>query len=198
MDTIPYTKARFIAYRALQLLAPHCHLIDVAGSIRRERPQVKDIEIVCMPQKEFIKTDLFDGGYESNTSGFIEAVKKMMHEHIKGDLQTGRYVKLILKGGYPMDLFIPAPEDYYRQLAIRTGSREYSHAVIAGAWHRKGWCGSDKGFRKISACQQTPSGWKCVNVNAEKPPMWTSEKDFFEWLGIKFIDPKYREINQTS
>jgi DNA polymerase/3'-5' exonuclease PolX len=195
MDTFPLSKARFIAYRSLQLLSPHCHLIEVAGSIRREQPQVKDIEIICLPKKEFVKTDLFGGGFETNSLQFVATLESITSKRLKGSWNDGRYVKSILKGDFPLDLFMPVPEDYYRQLAIRTGSSSYSHNVIARAWLRKGWCGSDKGLRKVADCQQTPHGWKCLNENGEKPPQWISEKDFFDWLGIKYLEPKFREVN---
>lgn len=35
-----------IAEKVKALLAPHCERIEIAGSIRRKKPDVKDIEIV--------------------------------------------------------------------------------------------------------------------------------------------------------
>ena len=98
-----------------------------------------------------------------------------------------------------LDLFIPDDFDYYRQYAIRTGSDDYAAKVIATGWKKKGWCGSDKGLRKISDCieTKTPDGkskWKCVKANAELPPVWQSEEQFFEWLGIKYLPPNRRNI----
>lgn len=41
-----------IATRAEAALAPYCHRISIAGSVRRQRPQVKDIEIEALPWQE--------------------------------------------------------------------------------------------------------------------------------------------------
>ena len=41
-------EARAIADDVMVRLAPHCHRIQIAGSIRRLKPIVKDIEIVAI------------------------------------------------------------------------------------------------------------------------------------------------------
>ena len=41
-----YDEAYSIALVVLELLRPHCIRCEIAGSIRREKPEVKDIEIV--------------------------------------------------------------------------------------------------------------------------------------------------------
>ncbi len=40
--------AKIIANKYIELLKPYTNRISVAGSIRREKPEVKDIEIVCI------------------------------------------------------------------------------------------------------------------------------------------------------
>ncbi|MEW6287659.1 MAG: hypothetical protein AB1509_15670 [Chloroflexota bacterium] len=47
---LPLPEAQKIAARVIDALAPHCQRIEVAGSIRRQSPQVGDIEIVCQPK----------------------------------------------------------------------------------------------------------------------------------------------------
>ena len=44
-----YEEALKIAEEVKALLAPHCLRIEIAGSIRRKKPEVKDIEIVAYP-----------------------------------------------------------------------------------------------------------------------------------------------------
>jgi len=41
-------EAKKIAEKYLNLLKPYCLRAEIAGSIRREKPEVKDIEIVCI------------------------------------------------------------------------------------------------------------------------------------------------------
>ncbi len=45
-----YDEAHSIAVRVLDLLRPHCIRCEIAGSIRREKSEVKDIEIVLLFQ----------------------------------------------------------------------------------------------------------------------------------------------------
>ncbi|GAH73129.1 unnamed protein product, partial [marine sediment metagenome] len=43
-------KAKVIAENLKSLLAPVCEKIEVAGSIRRQKPDVGDIELLCIPK----------------------------------------------------------------------------------------------------------------------------------------------------
>lgn len=195
------TKARNIATGVIEQLRPYSLKIGIAGSIRRERTEVKDIEIVCLPA--YRAEDLIDlfGGQSTLTLVSIDFVKAINNAGtvIKGK-PDGRYMQVGLPQGILMDLFLPAPDDYFRQLAIRTGSREYVINNIAAAWNRLGWCGSDQGLRLKKDCKEIrehPSCkpiWKCLNPSAEKPPVWQTEGEFFQWLRVPCVMPKLRTI----
>jgi DNA polymerase/3'-5' exonuclease PolX len=203
----PLHNAILTAARFRQILAPHCDRIHLAGSIRRERPEVKDIEIVCSPKKE-LKVDtavLFDEGTLRVSVDFLHALSTITREVIKGNPE-GRYMQIKTKSqicpGIQLDLFIPASQDYYRQLVIRTGSAEYVANEIASAWVRNGWVGAgEHGLRRKEDCERVISGdskkWKLINPDGERPPAWTSEQDFYQWLGLKWISPVYREYKPT-
>lgn len=193
--------AKKLANRIVEILTPHCEdgYIHIAGSVRREKYEVKDIEICCIPKKIFIESDLFGGGEYVINPAFDEAVKLFSREHIKGK-SSGRYMQMFLKGylTFKLDLFLPQKDDYYRQLAIRTGSGDYSHKIIAEAWKKQGWCGTPDGLRKQYDCNLVKSGdkttWKCITSKPILPPVWESEEAFFNWLGLKFLPPQKREI----
>ena len=188
--------AKQIAIEVGFSLQPYCDKINIAGSIRRQKPEVKDIEIICVPKSEIIY-DLFNSPTgKQRSAGFIETVNSL-GKIIKGK-PTGKMMQIELPG-IMLDLFIPDDFDYYRQYAIRTGSADYSFKIIANGWKKKGWCGSDKGLRKITDCVEMkgPDGkskWKCVNKDAELPPVWTSEEDFFKWINVPFIHPSKRIV----
>jgi DNA polymerase/3'-5' exonuclease PolX len=191
----PYAKAHALAERIKQLLAPHCEKFHVAGSLRRMKAEVKDIEVVCIPKKEQRSVDLFGGTKEIICNGFSFGLTEIMEEIVKGKI-TGRYMQVKLKGDMMLDLFLPHADDYYRQLAIRTGSADYSHQVIAKAWYKKGWCGTADGLRKQTEC--TGGGkypWKCKKEKPTLPPSWKTEGEFFTWLGLEYIDPEFREVH---
>lgn len=186
-----------IAENIVKLLAPDCNLIDIAGSCRREKPEVKDIEIVCLPKKTVLK-DMFgwDEGIITDLKfqNKVENIGKIM----KGKID-GKYIQIELPQGINLDLFMPLEHDYYRQFAIRTGSADYSFKVIAAGWRRMGWCGTNVGLRKIFDCEEVKlsnekSKWECQNKNAELPPIWKSEEEFFQWIKVKWIEPTQRSI----
>lgn len=194
-------EAQHIAQELIRNLQPFCELITTAGSIRREVAEVKDIEIVCLP-KIIVLNDLFgwDEG-EIRNFDFIRYANSFTGDVIKGNAE-GRYMQIKLPQQINLDLFMPSKDDYYRQFAIRTGSKKYSQHTIATGWLNKRWCGSDKGLRLITDCQQIKfqngntnewrTKWVCINPAAQLPPKWDSEKDFFKWLNIKWIEPKFR------
>jgi DNA polymerase/3'-5' exonuclease PolX len=198
----PFAQIKPIADRAVLILEPHCEIIHIAGSLRRKEHTAKDIEILCLPKKEIKNSDLFGNGEWIIARDFIEALATITATTVKGFID-GRYMQIILKAGYVLDLFLPSPNDYYRQLAIRTGSAEYAHNVIAAAWKRNGWCGSDHGLRRISDCipkKDTTGktiGWRCIRTDGELPPAWKSEPEFFQWLGLIWVPPEIRDIKKT-
>jgi DNA polymerase/3'-5' exonuclease PolX len=194
--------ATHIAINISERLWPYASKLNIAGSIRREKPEVKDIEIVCLPRYiEGGQVQMFSTDTPSLvlSPGFCMEVK-MLGKVIKGK-PDGRYMQIELPQGINLDLFMPEADDYYRQFAIRTGSADYAQRTIARGWNRIGWCGSDVGLRKIEDCDEICEGssgkrvgWKCNNPHAERPPVWQSEKDFFDWIQVPYIMPKLRTI----
>ena len=206
--TYPFDQAHKVATYILEVLRPWCERIHLAGSLRRMRPEVKDIEIVCEPKREFIQDGLFpENGDWLIVRDFTEGLATITDTVIKGNI-NGRYMQIKTTSmncpGIYLDLFMPQPNDYWRQYAIRTGSAEYSHNIIAAAWKRKGWVGvKDIGLRKISECdfkednhQKKIYHLKSDIENPELPPVWSSEGEFFTWLGLEYKDPEYREFHK--
>jgi len=118
--------ARRIAEKYLNILKPFCQRIEIAGSIRREKPEVGDIEIVCIPQ---------------DLTGFSVEVNKL--QKVKGE-PTGKYTQRILPEGISLDLFIANEKNWGLIFAIRTGSADFSHRTLACGWVKKG-CHSKDG-----------------------------------------------------
>lgn len=196
--SFPYAFAKKCADRIIELLQPHCEIINIAGSVRREKFYVKDIEVVCIPKKISVQTDLFGGIKEFIDPEFGSAIDLMKKEVVKGNV-FGKYMQIVLIGNIKLDLFMPSSEDYYRQFVIRTGSADFAHKVIANQWGKLGWVGTSQGLRRRKDCYPNTdkktgkiTSWAIQYPSGEKPPVWISEKDFFEWLGIRYIEPKYR------
>jgi DNA polymerase/3'-5' exonuclease PolX len=182
-------KANVIANFILGAIAPLCKssdenrfepMITIAGSIRRQKADVKDIEIVCIPAPG----NRYKLGMYFNNQG---------HYIVKGNFH-GRYVQMVLKDkGIKLDLFMPQEADYYRMLAIRTGPDDYSHKTLAIAWRNLGWVGTDDGLRRERQCGQKGKTWVCAAMQPELPPVWQSEREFIEWLKLPYLEPKERK-----
>lgn len=192
-----YKIAKDIAVEICYRLEPYCDLIKIAGGLRRHKPDPHDIELVIIPKKETIKTDLFGGSKDIRSEEFISVVKKL-GEIIKGQ-PTGKMMQIELPEKIMLDLFMPDDFDFYRIYAVRTGSAEYTKRYVSGAWVKNGWVGSDKGLRKREDCKAKPlkdgkTFWECINPLAEIPPVWVSEEHFFKWVNTQWIHPQQRNL----
>lgn len=201
----PYAAARKIAGRVIEILSPYCEpgMCLVAGSVRRRASECGDIEIVCIPKTEPGEAlDLFGNPLEPfRIREWSQAVIEMCDGRIEvGDPCYGRYTKgqiLItnpkyIKGDCQIDIFMPIPDDFWRQFAIRTGSREFS-GQIARKWVAKGWRGTEDGLRLASQCEQKGERWQLRrDTTPTLPPPWNSELEFFQWLGMSWVEPENR------
>jgi DNA polymerase/3'-5' exonuclease PolX len=192
-----YEKARKLAIEAGERLKPYCEIIKIAGSVRRRKYDIKDIELICIPHKAVLtSSDLFGQSTTQTiiSDGYITEVKRL--GSILNGQFGGRYMRVKFRDTF-IDIFTPQAYDFWRQYVIRTGSAAYIHSYIASAWLKKGWCGTDEGLRRISDCRsELVAGGKrkwYVEKEGELPPVWESEADFYKWLGVDLIDPRQRE-----
>ena len=162
-------EARAIAERVLAELAPHCERIEIAGSIRRGKPEVGDAEIVCIPRT---RTSGLFGDITERDPAFCRAVDQW--DRIKGT-SHGKYTQRRLPEGISLDLFTATPENWGLILAIRTGSAEFSHSVLAAGWVRRGYHSSGGMLHR---------GATLVEVR--------EERELFELVGIEWVDPAQR------
>ncbi len=111
--------AERIAQKYIEQLSPQCERIEIAGSIRRRKAAVGDIEIVAMP-KPFI--DLF-----GNRSGYHDLTLPVR------SIKNGqRYKQFSLPEGINLDLFIVLPPAQWGVIfALRTGGAEFSHKLVS-------------------------------------------------------------------
>jgi DNA polymerase/3'-5' exonuclease PolX len=164
---IPLASAELIAAKVAAKLRPHCLQIEVAGSIRRKRPTIGDIEIVCVP-KPYDASPLF-------ASGLATVVNQW--PKVKGELPC-KYTQRRLPEGIALDLFMVDPNGFGLQLAIRTGSSRWSHEVLAKAWVRAGFH-SEGGLLRRRDGSVVPL---------------KSERQLFDLIGLPWTPPEQREV----
>jgi DNA polymerase (family X) len=162
-----------LATRIVAELAPLCERIEVAGSIRRRRPMVGDIDLVALP---------LQGGAEA----FRARVKRSARVAVDG--QQNLIVELA--NGVQVDVFIArrksVPDLFGAQvrgnfgslLLCRTGSREHNIYVAQRAL-AEGWKWDPYAGLFDGAGHWLAGEWE--------------EREIFERLGMGWIEPERRE-----
>jgi len=168
--------AKAIANELIDILTFNCDRIEIAGSIRRGKQEVKDIELVCKP-KFLNKLDMF-----GNVVGSIPKLDVVDWSFIGKPIKNGsRYKQIALHSGINLDLFIVFPPAQWGcQFTIRTGPADFSKWVVAS--RQKGGA--------LPSNSRVKDG--CVYCNGEPIPM-PEEIDFLNYLGLGWIEPSERE-----
>jgi len=110
--------ARKIASEVIKRLSPYCQRIEVAGSIRRRKPRVNDIDLVLIPN------DLWNLHHEIMRLGQMR--------------MSGSKIMRVMVGSTQVDIYVADEETWATLLLIRTGSAE-SNIRLAALAKRKGW-----------------------------------------------------------
>lgn len=118
------------------LLAPTCERIEIAGSLRRRKPMVGDIELVYTPKFGEVITDLFAQNKNLTDILLEELVQEGLLEkrkNIRGSTAYGEKNKLMRHrpSEIPVDLFSTTTEAWASYLLCRTGGAE-SNTQLAG------------------------------------------------------------------
>ena len=132
-------KAKQVADELMRLFTPWCERIEVAGSIRRKQPDVKDIELLCV-SKVWSSPDLFGGlstsGYELdfNLDELVSDGLVLKKRQSKAGLQSyGEQNKLLthVPSGIPVDVFSSSTKNWGMSLVVRTGPKNFNIRMMA-------------------------------------------------------------------
>lgn len=125
-----YPFAKGLAVRMVELLEPLCDRIEIAGSIRREKETIGDVELVLIPKPTL---DLF-----GNESFGAKQIAETLEQagYVFG--QNGEYFKQAhlpnVGNRYGenviYDIFLTTPEKFGVIFTIRTGPAEFSHRLV--------------------------------------------------------------------
>lgn len=157
-----YNIARPIADKYVDLLSPYCDRIEIAGSVRRKKANVGDIEIVCIPSE-------INGNRFPEFINFVNNLTKVRGE------PTGKYTQRMLPEGIALDLFMASENNWGMIFPMRTGSRDFSHYKLACRWVAMG-------YKSIGGCLHKDNEVICFR----------EEQDLFDFLGIEFVQPEKR------
>jgi DNA polymerase/3'-5' exonuclease PolX len=167
-----YEKAKHIAEAYLHKLKPCCTRIEIAGGIRRERSEVDDIVLVCIPKTCPAGNGIFDTG-EIRDKAFVDTVNSF--SRIKGD-GTGNYVRIKLNEEPDLELVIISPEQWGVVFMMMTGSPMFSRRMAASV---RPYYFCEHGYLKKNSGSIIP----CYE-----------ELDFFRHTGMEYVEPFARVV----
>ena len=196
-----YADAMPIAKKFVQFLERHCTRIIIAGSLRRQKQLVSDIEILFISKITSAPDpqDLFgDRRIQVSAAGIAigallvsGVIEKRLNS--RGSETWGPQNKLgrHVYSGIPVDLFETTEEKWWNALVLRTGPAERKDAngriiggnvAIASAAKRIGWSwhAYGSGFTR-------GDGKSSIDRVVVK-----SEQDVFQHVGLPYQEPKDR------
>ena len=164
-----------IAQRLLSALAPNCHRVELAGSLRRGRPLVGDIELVAIPIRP---TNLLGEELGGST-----ALDRYLDSRPIQFVKRGQKYQQFQYGPYLVDLFLATPATWGSVFTIRTGSADFSKWLVTH--EPRGACPWQVSFGNADA----NPGRLTHNGRLLSTP---EEPDVFNALGLAYIDPTHR------
>jgi DNA polymerase/3'-5' exonuclease PolX len=193
----PLEAARAAAEKLMAALAPACEQIAIAGSIRRGKAEVGDIELVAMPKIKapMQQLDLFGNALPVGPqASLLDAAldELLAAKHIVNKPPTGvdtapawgeKYKKSWIwlndvLGWIQVDLFIVRPPAQWGPVfAIRTGPGDWNVALMRYINKRTSWK-QDEGHLKHRDTGEVPD--------------LPTEEAYFERLVIPFVAPNER------
>lgn len=185
-----YLIAKHFADELIVGLAPSCLRIEVAGSVRRKKPEVKDIELVCIPRPGAPRPEFGQKPFLSHLEHALHEMEQaeMLGSRIK-DGQKYKQIVINTKGLgfittelFKLDLFIVRPETWGVQFAIRTGPAEFSHRLVT----KQEWGGLLPDHMKVEDGLLWDTETRQVIPTLE-------EQDFFAAIGLEWFEPTERK-----
>jgi DNA polymerase/3'-5' exonuclease PolX len=169
---LPYEKAITKALGFVDQIAPFCERVEIAGSLRRRKPEIGDIEIVAIAKTE-PAFDIFGNVVKS-----VSRLEQYLSDNFAA-IKNGPHYKQFPLDGIMVDLFITSPAQWGVIFAIRTGSADFSKWLVT--WRRNGGALPGNMFVR--------EGRLCL---ASGPLETPEEIDFFRAIGLDWIPPEER------
>ena len=167
----PFRQIMPIATSIIDNLAPFCTRIQIAGSLRRQREMIGDIEIVALPRRP---VDLF----QQPIADAPTDLDLFLASRISTFRVNGSKLKSWQHGPVQVDLFLPESEAHWGSIyTIRTGSHEFNMWLMTTA-APAAQVKFDKGLLY---------DWNRKRIDTP------TEADVFKALGLPFIPPTMRD-----
>lgn len=192
--------AEKLARALVEEMRPHCVRCHIAGSVRRRKPEVKDIEIVVVPRwkreddltslfSETVNVNhLFQWAQHSNVKWIKTGVTEVVPWTIKPD---GKYWRGLLPSGIKLDLFLARPENFGLIYVLRTGPADFSAALLGHAKRRTPYQ-SESSYFDEHGLKGEPESYLVERKSGARVGT-PEEADVFELLGLVPLQPWERK-----
>jgi DNA polymerase/3'-5' exonuclease PolX len=174
-------QAEDIAVELLAALAPYCERRAIAGSVRRRRPEVGDIELVVIPKIARVQTGLFENDMEEYfpLNSFIFSNPDFaLRPNKNGQTAFGDKNKLLLYKGCPFDIFTATHDNWTMVYFIRTGGQENNVMIATRA-------------QKLGYALEIYGGFRSKLTNTLFKMQ--SEEQIYEFLELDYVRPEDRK-----
>jgi DNA polymerase (family 10) len=145
--------------------------VEVAGSVRRKKEVVGDIDILAVAEARARATVM---------RAFAEH-PSVVRTLARGDTKSS----VILNEGIQCDLRLVEPDEFPFALQYFTGSKEHNVELRSRA-RRKGWSLNEYGFSPVEE-------GKKKGASTSRPPRCVDEPGIYRALGLTYIEPELRE-----
>jgi DNA polymerase (family X) len=181
--------AQVYAEKVVAVLQPFCSCIMTAGSIRRGKAEVGDIDIVAIPKAVEMPGGLLGSIHYDEVKVWMDLIPIALLKAGFTDEALGPELLRFnrISDGFQVDVYRARPETWGVILLIRTGSKEHNVKLCTLA--------KSKGLM-LSASQGVLASWiDGRRVPEEKGKIIASrtEEEIFAALGLAFVEPHYRE-----
>lgn len=159
----------------------------IAGSLRRHRPEVGDVEHVVIPAFSERPVGLFGGDVQHRNilwdrlDAMVE--KGELEKAVYGEGESNRWgekYRGVLFRGFKHEIFCADAQNYGAILAIRTGSADFSQKLVT-AMKYGGRYRQQEGYVRYANGQ-----------NAGEVRACGTEEEFFRMCGCQYVPPKER------
>lgn len=200
--TIPLASARIWARKLAEVVRPACERVEIVGSVRREREQVGDLELLVEPTMKVQQADLFAGEKVADTQAVVDALREDDRSRtvVKGG---SRYVQMRLGGRFGRDdrptldiFFCHPPASWGALLTIRTGPADLGRILVTRL-RAKGWR-NHQGAVWAPAHEFERGGYDPEDVVDLEDGTYVrcstpTEEDYFEACGVQYVPPERRD-----
>lgn len=205
-ERVPLEFATSVATSVVLWLGAACERIEVAGSIRRGRADIGDIEILAIPKTRHQVVGLFDEAGGEPIDCLQEALADLLRRgmiakrvtngrtawgpkskrllwRVPPDLVDGRALPPSWAAGAPVDLWSALPTTFGAHMAIRTGPAPWAKWLVTRR-NAGGLCPDDMEFKDGAV-------WRYEGLHRRFVPT-PDEETLFRELGLDFVPPSER------